>query len=104
MEKYQKIYKASLDKFRENKSNFSKQLNSIKELQIISDNSNYILCELKNMTGRNLCEILLDKYSILARELSEQFSSTNKQYVKFSVRNQEENQVLVDALNEIFQK
>lgn len=104
MEKYQKIYKASLDKFRVNKYIFSNNLNSIKELKIISDKSNYILCELKNMKSRNLCENLLDKYTILARDLSEQFGLKNKQYIKFSVRNKKENQVLIEALNNIFNK
>lgn len=46
-------------------------------------------------------ERLLNQYHCLVKDLSSKLSADNRQFLRLAVRNQEEDDVLVDALREI---
>ncbi|GAE01408.1 L-threonine 3-O-phosphate decarboxylase [Clostridium botulinum B str. Osaka05] len=61
--------------------------------------SNFILCKLKDITGDELKQRLLDKGFIL--RICKDFKTLNNDYVRFAIKTRELNQALVNTLKEI---
>ncbi len=103
-EKYQKEYVFSLTKFREVKEKFIGRLSEIPGIYVIPSRANYCLCELENgMTSKEVAERLLNEYSILIKDMTDQIHN-GCQYIKIAIRNDIDNERLLEALREIFQK
>ena len=99
LEKYSKDYAASLESIKHSRSLFVEELSEISYLRVIPSQANYIMCEVLNgYTSRGLSEKLLQK-DILIKDLSTKVTN-GKQYIRLAVRNEEDNQRLVEALHE----
>lgn len=99
-EKYQKEYAFSLRCFRETKEKFVKELAEIPGIYVIPSQANYCLCELKNgMTSGKIAERLLNEYNILIKDMTNQIDN-GRQYVKIAIRNDEDNEQILQALKE----
>ena len=98
-EKYEKVYKASLIEIRGARERLFNNLSKVEYLRPIPSQANYIMCEVLNgYTSRGLSEKLLQK-DILIKDLSTKVTN-GKQYIRLAVRNEEDNQRLVEALHE----
>lgn len=101
-EKYKAEYLNSLDKIKETRREFSKSLEKIGYLRIIPSQANYIMAEIKENTisASELSKILLLKYNILIKDLSGKIK-TGQQMIRIAVRNDADNNRLVQALQDI---
>lgn len=96
-EKYKADYKAALFKIREERTRFVKALAEIDGLRVIPSQANYVMVELVNgTTAKALTEELFLKYNIFVKDLSEKIH--DKQYIRLAVRNTEDNNILLKAL------
>lgn len=99
-EKYKNYYNGALDLLKEERKRFFTELSKIKGLRVIPSQANYIMIELVNgMTATNLTKKLLINYNLLIKDLSGKIFG--KQYVRLAVRNTEDNNKLIIALNRI---
>ena len=104
-EKYQSEYISAMNRFKEERISFKAKLDSISYLRVIPSQSNYFMCEIMNSyTSRELTNILLNKYSILIKDLSSKKGFGGKQYIRIAIRNTEDNKALIDALKDCEQK
>lgn len=100
-EKYQSAYKTALQAFYESRKSFIENLSVISFLRVIPSQANYVLCEvLPPITSKTLTVQLLEK-NILIKDLAEKNGFAGKQYVRIAVRDDKDNQALVDALKEL---
>ena len=97
--KYEKSYKQAMDEFREESARFVKQLNKITWLRVLPSEANYVLCEVKEkFTPRELAVRLLKDYNILIKDCT---SKCGGSYIRLAVRDLEDNNMLVFALNSL---
>jgi len=97
-EKYKDSYSNAINKFKTCRKTFYSSLENIKNLRVISTQSNFIMCEIKNnMTSLELTEKLLSQYNILIKNLSSK-NGISGEYIRVSIKKQEENIILLNAL------
>lgn len=95
-EKYDKDYEKGLRKLRKARENFVRELNDISYIKVFPSEANFVMCELTGITSEKLCCQLLND-NILVKDLTKKIGN-QKQYVRFAVRNEEENEQLITAL------
>lgn len=104
-EKYRKDYANALVLFRKERSRFLKKLCENKHLRVIPTQANYVMVELVDgYTAKELAKILLLKYNLFIKDLSNKVSYEDKQFVRLAIRNTQDNDKLVDALKDVFAK
>jgi len=104
-EKYITDYKLSLEKIKEERARFVNEINKIKGLKVFPSQANYLMIEiLYGITSKQLTEQLLNKYNILIKDLTPKIKDTKKQYIRICVKNTEDNNKLLVALNNIFKE
>lgn len=97
--KYEKSYKQAMDDFREERERFVKQLNKITWLRVLQSEANYVLCEVTDKHApRELAVKLLKDYNILIKDCT---SKCGGNYIRLAVRDMEDNNMLVFALNSL---
>ena len=97
--KYEKSYQQAMDEFREERARFVKQLNEITWLRVLPSEANYVLCEVKDKyTPRELAVKLLKDFNILIKDCT---SKCGGNYIRLAVRDLEDNNMLVFALNSL---
>ncbi|MBI9099041.1 MAG: aminotransferase class I/II-fold pyridoxal phosphate-dependent enzyme, partial [Spirochaetaceae bacterium] len=102
IEKYRNDYQSGLQEFIEERKWYTRQLRSIKSLNVYDSQANYIMCEIREkLSSRRLTEILLTDFNIFIKDLSVK-KGFNREYIRVAVRNREDNQKLISALKELF--
>jgi len=103
VEKYNKDYQQALVKLRDARHKFINGLNLIPYLRVIPSQTNFVMCEVKKpCTAAWLTRELLTEYDVLIKDLSPKIHSGNKrQYVRITVRTEEENNLLIQHLREL---
>ncbi len=102
-EKYKSEYADGLRLIREERKSFVSRLEKLDAVRVIPSQANYIMLELVNgKTAKELITDLLVKYNILAKDLSSKIKSG--EYIRVAVRNHEDNEKLVTALEDILQE
>ena len=97
-EKYQSVYKTALQAFYESRKRFIQKLSDISFLRVIPSQANYVLCEVQApMTSKALTVQLLEK-NIFIKDLADKNGFNGKQYVRIAVRDDKDNQTLIEAL------
>lgn len=97
-EKYKPDYKAAMEKFYLVRKEYIDKLSSINNLRVIPSQANYILCELVNgYKAYNLTKILLDKYNLFIKDLSDK-KGFDGEYIRVAVKRPEENERLLEAI------
>ena len=100
-EKYQSDYQEAIGKFFESRKEFYKGLNRLKGIRTIPSQANYIMCEIMtDMSAKDIAIHLLDRYNILVKELSQK-KGVKGEYLRLSIKKQDENDYLLKALDEI---
>ena len=101
-EKYKKDYAEALKLFRAERARYAKELSKVPGLRVLPSQANYLMAEITNgMTAAEVTRILVVKYSILIKNLFAKVNRDGGQYIRLAVRNTEENNRLVRALEEV---
>lgn len=96
-EKYEKDYQQALEKIREERTHFQKELSEVPGLRVIPSQANYVMVELKgSLTARELTRRLLVKYNLFVKDLSGKIK--NGQFLRLAVRDWMDNKCLLEAL------
>ncbi len=99
-EKYNKDYVAALKKFKAERTRFCEELQKINNIRVLPTQANYFMIELQGKhNAHDLTNILLDKYSILIKDLS---SKVGENFIRIAIRSQEDDDKLIAALKDIF--
>lgn len=98
-EKYDKDYEKALIKIRKSRKQLVEGLQSVSYITVYPSQANYVMCELQGITSREL-SIRLLKENIFIKDLTKKVGD-GKQYIRLAVRNEEDNERLLDALNGI---
>ena len=103
-EKYRKDYASALDKLRTERARFAEKLGSLPGVRIFPSQANYLMVELtgENVKATEITELLLTRYNLFIKDLSSKISRDDRQFLRIAIRNEEEDDVLVKALEEIF--
>lgn len=102
--KYEKLYKESLDKIKISRKNFIRGLKEIKELTVFDSEANYVMVKiLEKYTSKDLAEILLNKYDILIKDLKGK-KGINNNYIRLAIRDEKDNNYCLRAMKEIFKE
>ena len=98
-EKYKKDYMMALNEFKLERARFYNQLKSIDYIRVIPSQANYFMIEILNKyNARELTNIMLDRYNILIKDLSEKVGN---KYIRVAIRNEEDNNKVIMALLEL---
>lgn len=104
-EKYRKDYDRSLEMVRAERSRFADRLSSIPHLRIYPSQANYLMAELLptgNITSAaELTTRLLDRYQIFIKDLSSKISLDGRQFLRIAVRCEQDDDLLLQALEEL---
>lgn len=97
--KYQKDYDRACQKFIAERERFMARLTDIPFLRVIPSQANYFLCQItEKYTSEELTRRLLMDFNILIKDCDNKDELKNKNYVRIAVRDQKDNDTLVDAL------
>lgn len=97
--KYQKDYDRACQKFIAERKRFMARLTDIPFLRVIPSQANYFLCQVtEKYTSEELTRRLLMDFNILIKDCDNKDGLKNKNYVRIAVRDQKDNDTLVDAL------
>lgn len=97
--KYQKDYDRACQKFIAERERFMARLTDIPFLRVIPSQANYFLCQItEKYTSEELTHRLLMDFNILIKDCDNKDGLKNKNYVRIAVRDQKDNDTLVDAL------
>lgn len=101
---YKKSYIASCNKIAEQRSFVYEALCNNDKLVVFPSQANYIMCEIKEDAGITSAQLSLEmmkRYNILIKNLSSKKGFEEKNFVRIAIKNQEDNQLLLKAINEI---
>lgn len=97
--KYQKDYDRACQKFIAERERFMARLTDIPFLRVIPSQANYFLCQVtEKYTSEELTHRLLMDFNILIKDCDNKDGLKNKNYVRIAVRDQKDNDTLVEAL------
>ena len=97
-EKYAKDYAKAIEKFKQTRAAYIKDLQALSGLRVLPTQANYVLCEVTSgVTSRKLAEDLLEE-NILIKDLSTKKGFDGKNYIRLAVRDEKDNAILVEAL------
>ncbi len=98
-EKYEKDYTKALERFRAERARFTARLKEIPGLTVYPSQANYVLAKLDGkLSAGALTRRLLIEYNLLIKDLT---SKAGGPYIRLAVRNEEDNDRLVEALREV---
>ena len=97
-EKYAKDYAKAIEKFKQTRAAYIKDLQALSGLRVLPTQANYVLCEVTSgVTSRKLAEDLLEE-NIPIKDLSTKKGFDGKNYIRLAVRDEKDNAILVEAL------
>lgn len=97
-EKYAKDYAKAIEKFKQTRAAYIKDLQALSGLRVLPTQANYVLCEVTSgVTSRKLAKDLLEE-NILIKDLSTKKGFDGKNYIRLAVRDEKDNAILVEAL------
>lgn len=104
-EKYREDYVTSLKKIKTERKKLTENLSKIPGLRIIPSQANYIMLELINgMEAKELVKLLLLEYNLFIKDLSKKIQTgDSRQFIRIAIRNSEDNNKLVTALEKVLQ-
>ncbi len=101
-EKYKKDYVTALELFREERKRYIDRLSENQGLRVIPSQANYVMAEvLGGMTAEALTRTLIVKHNILIKNLSPKMDVNNRQYIRLAVKNKEEDDAIIAALEDV---
>lgn len=97
--KYTADYQEACSRFIAERNRFGKRLRTVPFLRVLPTQANYFCCEITDRyTSSELTKILLARFDIMIKDCTSKSSLKDRNYVRLSVRNQADNDRLVEAL------
>lgn len=98
--KYESDYHKACKKFIAERERFFHLLQQIPFLRVIPSQANYFLCEITStFSAGEMTQLLLAKYNILIKDCSTKSAFNGQNYIRIAVRDENDNNRLIDALN-----
>lgn len=103
VDKYKADYRYACDRIVEERDRFLKALSELPGFAVFPSQANYLLCKYRgNLTSRDIAERLLNDHRLLVKDLTgKRGFSDGGQYLRFAVRDCDDNDRLVEALKSI---
>lgn len=99
-EKYKKDYERALEKIRAERTRFQKALSRINGIKVFPSQANYVMVELVDgLSSKATTRELLTEKGIFVKDLAGKLGG--KQYLRIAVRNSEDNDMLISALEQL---
>ena len=95
--KYDKDYHEALNKFRLERERFTRELERINNLTVFHSQANFLMAEVKGISSDELAKKLLVRHNILIKNLARK---TGQNYIRLAIRNQSDNNILIEALKQ----
>lgn len=95
---YDRTYKAACDSIELERKSMLSRLRDINGIKVFESQANYIMIDLINTNSYNFCVDMLDKYNILIKDLSTKNYFNNNNYIRIAVRDNNDNNILVNAM------
>lgn len=100
--KHEEDYHKASGKFLEERKRFHGELQKVGFLNVFPSEANYFLCEvLPPYTSHDLAVTLLKNHDILIKDCSTKSVFDGRNYIRIAIRNKEDNDRLLKALNSI---
>lgn len=103
---YKRSYNSACDQIVERRNELSNELAQIPFLTVYPSQANYIMCELDESCGYNSKQLaveLIKNYGLLVKNLSGKEGFNSKSFLRFAVKDEEDNKRLVDALKSVIE-
>jgi histidinol-phosphate/aromatic aminotransferase/cobyric acid decarboxylase-like protein/choline kinase len=95
-------YYESCDMLVNERENFIAKLKKIDYLTVFPSQANYILCEvIGERSAREIGEFLIYEHDIFIKVLTAKLGFSNRQFIRLAVRNENDNQILFEALKNL---
>ncbi len=104
---YKKSYVYSCNRIAEQRKTVTQKLSEISGLIVYPSQANYIMCELSPQAGITSAQLafrLLKEYNILVKNLSGKKGFGGKSFLRFAVRDEKDNALLIKAITEIMSR
>lgn len=102
IEKYKDDYEEAMQRFMGVRERYLAKLNTIPALRVFPSQANYVMCHLENgYSSRELADMLLNKYNILIKDLSTKEGLNGGNYIRLSVKTDEENDIVASVLADV---
>lgn len=99
-EKYKKDYERALENIRAERTRFQKALSRINGIKVFPSQANYVMVELVDgLSSKATTRELLTGKGIFVKDLAGKLGG--KQYLRIAVRNSEDNDMLISALEQL---
>ncbi len=99
---YKNDYVTACNEIAKQRTKMQKQLSGIEGIKVYPSQANYIMCELtEGITSFRLAMLLIKKYNILIKNLSEKKGFQGGSFIRLAVKSEEDNAMLIDAIKEI---
>ena len=103
--KYITFYNEACAEFVAERKRFERALSTVPFLRVIPTQANFFLCEVTgDITTAELTMQLLSDYNILIKDCGKKLGMRGKKYIRLAIRNTEENDRLVSAMLNIYEK
>ena len=97
--KYENEYKKACRQFIAERQRFEKLLKEIPYLHLIPTQANFFCLEITDKySSAELTQLLLEKYNIMVKDCNSKSSLKGRNFIRVSVRNQQDNDQLIRAL------
>ena len=95
--KYEKDYHEALNKFRLERERFTRELEKINNLTVFHSQANFLMAEINGISSDELVKKLLSRHNILIKNLA---GKTGKNFIRLAIRNEHDNNILIEALKQ----
>lgn len=97
--KYEADYRVACEKFQAERRRFFGALQTIPYLRVVPSEANYFLCEvLPPFTSHGLVASMLKRHNVLLKDCATKRAFDGRNYIRIAIRNQEDNNRLIEAL------
>ena len=101
IELYKKDYENSCNYIEEQRNKLYNLLSQIKYLKVYKSQANYFLCKILKYNNKYIADYLLNNYNILIKDLKSKEGFKNQNYIRITVKSEEENKYLIKALKDL---
>lgn len=100
--KYEKEYKQACHQFIAERRRFEALLKEIPYIRLIPTQANFFCLEvIDKYSSAELTKLLLERYNIMVKDCNSKTSLKGRNYIRISVRDEQDNDALIEALREL---
>ena len=100
--KYEKEYKQACHQFIAERRRFEAMLKEIPYIRLIPTQANFFCLEvIEKYSSAELTKLLLERYNIMVKDCNSKTSLKGRNYIRISVRDEQDNDALIAALREL---